>query len=327
VIRSGTARALAPTRKADDGGFRRDVLHGLSRRPRSLPSRHFYDAQGSRLFQWITRLPEYYLTRTERSVLGRHADAIAAPFLGRACAVVDLGAGDGHKTQLVLEPLRRAGARLIYAPVDLSEEALDEAARRVTEAMPTVEVQPIRAEYAAALRRLDRSGHREARLVLFLGSSIGNLEPPEAVGFLRQLAVRLRPGDHLLVGFDMVKPLALLRPAYQDARGVTRAFNLNLLVRINRELEGDLELDAFEHRVSWDPERPAMESWLESTRRQVVHVAGRAFELEAGERIQTEISCKYTAGHLDAFGLQAGLTEVARFQDEQGWFTDVLWRG
>jgi len=303
--------------------FLADVLAGLGRSPRSLPSSWFYDAHGSRLFQWITNLPDYYLTRVERRILEAHGEAIAAPFTGAPCTVVDLGAGDGHKTLLLLRRLAERAPALAYAPVDVSPAALGEAAARVRQALPAAAVMPVRATYVEALERLGGSGKK---LVLFLGSSIGNLEHAEALAFLRALRAALRPGDHVLVGFDLVKPLPLLQRAYDDPQGVTRAFNLNLLARMNRELSADFDLGAFRHRATWDPKRPAMESWLESQRRQTVHVGGRAFTLEAGERIHTEISCKYTGGAISALAEGAGFAEADRFQDPRAWFADALWR-
>jgi L-histidine Nalpha-methyltransferase len=315
-------RITAPA-GAPDAGLLREVLAGLGRRPRSLPPRLFYDERGSRLFQWITNLPGYYLTRCERDILERHADDVALRLGGRPCVAVDLGAGDGHKTQLLLERLRARCPAVTYAPLDVSAAALDEAAARVRAELPGVAVRPLRAEYADGLRRL--SAAPGVKLVLFLGSSIGNLESREAASFLRALRLSLRPGDHALVGFDLLKPVPLLRAAYDDPQGVTRAFNLNLLLRLNREWGADFDLGAFRHVATFDRRRPAMESWLESARRQTVHLAGRAFALEAGERIHTEISCKYTRRRVSRFAREAGFVEVARFEDARGWFLDALW--
>jgi L-histidine N-alpha-methyltransferase len=318
-----TATAGAEARAAPDG-FLSEVLAGLERRPRTLPSRWFYDARGSRLFQWITKLPDYYLTRVEREILARHGEELARPLAGRCVTVVDLGAGDGHKTRLVLDRLARVAAAVCYAPVDVSPAALDEAVRRVRVELPGVATAPRCATYAEALGQL--SAEPGVKLVLFLGSSIGNLEPAEAGRFLARLRLALRPGDLCLVGFDLVKPLPLLARAYDDPQGVTRAFNLNLLARINRELGADFDLSGFQHRATWDPVRPAMESWLESTRRQRVRVGGRSFSFEPGERIHTEISCKYTAADVSAYAGAAGFAEVGRFADAAGWFADALWQ-
>jgi dimethylhistidine N-methyltransferase len=210
-----------------------------------------------------------------------------------------------------------------YAPLDVSEAALEEAATRVRAELPGVAVRPLRAQYRDGLRRL--AADPAVKLVLFLGSSIGNLEHAEAAAFLRGLRRSLRPGDHALVGFDLVKPVRLLRAAYDDPQGVTRAFNLNLLARLNHELGADFDLGSFRHVATYDRRRPAMESWLESRRRQVVHLAGRNLAFEEGERIHTEISCKYTRRRAARFARDAGFDEVARFEDARGWFLDALW--
>jgi len=303
-----------------------DVQAGLARRPRSLPSALFYDARGSQLFQWITNLPDYYLTRVEREILEAHGDAIVAPVATGRCTVVDLGAGDGHKTQLLLRRLLAGGAEVTYAPVDISQAALDVARERVRAELPGVAVRPVRATYARALRLLAGGRDDGPKLVLFLGSSIGNLEHQAARDFLGGLRRALRPGDHVLVGFDLVKPLPILLAAYDDPQGLTAAFNLNLLTRLNRELGADFDLQAFRHVATWDPGRPAMESWLESRRAQVVHLGRIAHAFAAGERIHTEISCKYTGAQLTAFAAGAGFGEVGRFTDRAGWFADALWR-
>ena len=302
------------------------VLAGLACRPRSLASSLFYDARGSQLFQWITNLPEYYLTRVEREILEAHGEAIVAPMGRGRCTVVDLGAGDGHKTRLLLRRLLDRGAQVTYAPVDISQAALDVARERVRADMPGIQVRTVRASYARALRLLEGDREGGPVLVLFLGSSVGNLERGEATGFLAGLRRALRPGDHVLVGFDLVKPLPVLLRAYDDSQGLTGAFNLNLLTRLNRELGADFDLQAFRHVATWDPGRPAMESWLESTRRQTVLIGPVAHAFAAGERIHTEISCKYTLEQVGGFAAAAGFTEAGHFTDRDGWFVDALWR-
>jgi L-histidine Nalpha-methyltransferase len=322
------ARASPAARLAAPGPdlFLRDVLAGLGSQPKSLPSRYFYDPRGSRIFQWITNLPDYYLTGAEREILEQHREEIAAPLARRRCTVVDLGAGDGHKTRLLLERLRQRCPSVTYAPLDVSEAALEEATERVRGELPGVKLLPVLAEYGDGLRRLSVRQPEGVKLVLFLGSSIGNLERDQARGFLRELRGALRPGDHVLVGFDLVKRLDALQRAYDDPQGVTALFNLNLLARINRELGADFDLSAFRHRATWDPRRPAMESWLESTRRQTVHLAGHAIDLGHRERIHTEISCKYRDADVADFASEAGFAEVGLFHDARRWFADALWR-
>ena len=270
-------------------------------------------------------LGAYYPTRVEQEILERHAAEITAPFAGSPCTVVDLGAGDGTKTRLVLASLHERSPRATYAPIDISPAALADVSARMVAAFPRLAFPSIQAEYFDGVRALTRRD-TGALLVLFLGSNIGNLERREAIDFLRLLRRSLRRGDHVLVGFDLLKDVPVLRAAYDDQAGVTAAFNLNLLARINRELDGDFDLRHFEHVATFDPVRPAMESWLRSRRRQDVRVAGRRFRLEAGERVHTEISCKYREQDVDAFAAAAGFEEAGRYRDRRRWFVDTLWR-
>jgi len=306
--------------------FLRDVLAGLSSRPRSLPSVYFYDAQGSEIFKRIMALEEYYPTRCEQEILETHGEEVVAPFLRRRSTLVDLGAGDGAKTRLLLSRLHRRCPDLTYAPVDVSCSALAESSARMSAAFPGLSVEPVAAEYAEGLAWLGRREGSGSLLVLFLGSNIGNLERAGAHRLLGELRAALRPGDHVLVGFDLLKDLDVLRGAYDDGLGVTAAFNLNLLARMNRELGADFDLGAFAHRATFDPERPAMESWLESQRDQVATVGGARFAFQARERIHTEISCKYRESDVTEFARSAGFAEVGRFRDRRGWFLDALWR-
>ncbi len=305
--------------------FRADVLEGLFATPRFLPSVYFYDAWGSRLFQRIMALPEYYPTRCEREILEGHAGAIVASLGGGPATVVDLGAGDGDKTRVLLS--RLAGSRrLAYAPVDVSPDALREATARVRREWPAVALVPVEGEYGEGMRWLRAREGSGTFLVLFLGGNIGNLETEQAIAYLRELRRALRPGDKVLVGIDLVKDPLLLQRAYDDPGGVTAAFNLNLLARMNRELGADFDLDGFQHRATFDPGRPAMESWLVSRRQQAATVAGQRFVFQAGEAIHTEISCKYRERDLAHLAREAGFAEVGRFLDSRRWFADVLWR-
>ena len=271
------------------------------------------------------KLEAYYPTRIEHEILATHAQEITAPLGGDTCTVVDLGAGDGTKTRLLVAPLHGRCVRTAYAPIDISATALGDVSARMSSLFPRLRISPVQAEYFDGLRALHRPDSGTL-LVLFLGSNIGNLEAPEAIGFLRAMRAALRPGDHVLVGFDLVKDLPVLHAAYDDDTGVTAAFNLNLLARINRELDGDFDLGAFEHVATFDPARPAMESWLRSRRRQRARVAGHSFQFQVGERIHTEISCKYREADIDAFAAAAGFEEIGRFRDRRGWFVDALWR-
>ena len=226
--------------------FALDVLTGLSETPKQLNSRWFYDDEGSRLFQRIMALDEYYLTDSEREILETHGASIATNYIGQPVDVVDLGAGDGAKTMLLLERLREAGAGVRYVPIDISEDAMRGLCERVEARFPDIPVSGVVGEYIPALRWLSTQDARP-RLLLFLGSNLGNFDKPRARAFLRRLWSGLKTGDRVFVGFDLKKDIELLLAAYNDKDGVTRAFNLNLLSRINRELDGNFKVDQFRH--------------------------------------------------------------------------------
>lgn len=316
----------APNRPRMDERFRRDVLSGLSRVHPAIPSIWFYDANGSRLFQRIMDLPGYYPTRVETSILERCATAIVGSLGQGPSAVVDLGAGDGAKTRLLLSAARARDPVVAYSPVDVSRAALRAASARMRATWTGLEIRAVHADYVDGLRRAAAESSRGPLLALLLGSNIGNLEWGEALDLLRALRASLRTGDHLLVGFDLMKDVAVLKNAYDDPEGLTAAFNLNLLARINREVDGDFDVDAFGHRATFDPDRPAMESWLVARRDQVAHLSGHRFTFRAGDAIHTEISWKYTAGQITELARDAGFDEVDRYHDEHHWFADALWR-
>jgi L-histidine N-alpha-methyltransferase len=310
----------------DKKRFERDVLDGLGRTPKSLPSLYFYDERGSELFRRIMDLPEYYLTRAERNILERYGDAIAAPFAHKPCDVVDLGAGDGAKTRILLNHLALARSNVRYVPIDVSEGALVTVLDACSVELPWLSTAGVVAEYEAGIRWLSRSDAQRCRLVLFLGSNVGNLDDVRARGFFSSLHEALLPGDHVLVGFDLVKDARVLHPAYDDTAGVTAEFNLNLLSRINRELGANFDLGAFQHYATFSPARRAMESYLLSRRRQTVRVARREYAFEAWEPIHTEISRKYYESDIHAFAEEAGFVPVGHYFDEGGLFVDALWR-
>ncbi|MBI5068764.1 MAG: L-histidine N(alpha)-methyltransferase [Deltaproteobacteria bacterium] len=315
--------SVDPTSRA---AFRSAVIAGLDARPRALSSVWFYDAMGSLLFQRIMRLPGYYPTRVETEILEASSGEILGCLPVAPGAIVDLGAGDGAKTRLLLAAARRISPAVTYAPVDVAGEALRSATGRMRAVWPDLAVRAEQADYVEGLLRARRASGETPVLGLLLGSNVGNLEWAEAVSLLRSLRGSLAGGDHLLVGFDLLKDERVLRAAYDDPEGVTAAFNLNLLARINRELGGDLDLSAFSHRATFDLARPAMESWLVARRATVATIAGRRFRFASGEAIHTEISWKYTEAQLGALARAAGFEEVARWHDGRRWFCDALWR-
>ncbi|GAB2947533.1 L-histidine N(alpha)-methyltransferase [Hymenobacter coalescens] len=305
----------------------RHVLEGLSRPPRALSSMYFYDEVGSELFRQIMELPEYYPTRTEFELLSRHRQAISralAPVDGRPFHLLELGAGDGLKTKILLRELLATGTAFTYAPVDISPTALDGLAASLRAELPELRVEPLTAEYTTALTALRSQSGRKA--VLFLGSNIGNFLPEARQQFLAALAAQLGPDDRLLIGFDLRKAPRQIRAAYDDSQGVTAAFNLNLLRRLNQELAADFDLTAWEHFADYDPLTGAMRSYLISRRAQQVHVGalGRSFAFEAWEAIHTENSYKFTLPQIEELAAAAGLRVEQTFCDEQQWFADVL---
>lgn len=306
--------------------FRNDVLAGLRARPRRLQSVYFYDDAGSALFEQITQLPEYYLTRVEREILAEHADSIVSPVLGQPTCVVDLGAGDGHKTRILLERMHALGADVRYAPVDVSAAALWDSEQRIQRELPWLKVDPIHDDYIAGLTRVREVQAGRKLLVTWLGSSIGNFTYGQASSMLSGLAGALHVSDTLLIGFDLLKDPDLLVAAYADSQGVTAQFNFNLLERINKELDGDFDPREFVHHATFAPDRSAMESYLLSKRRQTVNVAGERFELEAWEPIQTETSCKYSDRQIEGLLANSGLVRTATYRDADGWFADVACR-
>jgi L-histidine N-alpha-methyltransferase len=298
---------------------------GLLRRRKSLPPWLFYDAQGSALFEEITALPEYYLTRTERAILVREAQAIALA-AGPPLEVVELGAGSAAKTEVLLEAVLEHQPRVTYVPLDVSAAALTYARARLRR-LRRVTVRPILARYPEGLT-LPPSPEGQRRLVLFLGSNIGNYDPPAARLLLTAVARALRPGDALLMGADLRKPADVLLPAYDDARGVTAQFNKNVLVRLNRELGADFDPDAFRHLAVWNARRSRVEMHLESTRDQRVAVQALATEmrLSRGERIHTESSYKLTPARVRQLLAGAGFRPEADWTDPRRWFGLYLGR-
>ena len=295
------------------------VREGLSGSPKWLPAKLFYDETGSALFERITELPEYYLTRTERAIFESHAAEILQA-AGPSLTLVELGAGTAVKTGILIEELLRRQPRALYYPIDVSPSALQEAATQLGRQFPQLRVNPIIADYTGGVEALNRISGR--KLVLYIGSSIGNFEPDESVRVLRRIRRTLRAGDALLLGADFAKSSKILIPAYDDSQGVTAAFNKNVLARINRELEANFDLDAFRHVALWNRRCSRMEMHLESTVAQQVFVPLLDMDIEfaAGERIHTENSYKYTAAMIESILRESGFKLEHSWQDRQKWF-------
>ena len=302
--------------RAEEDDFAASVLDGLSRPHKTLPCRFFYDARGSELFEEITQLPEYYPTRTETAILQAHA-AEMAEGLPAGGILVEFGSGSSLKTEILLRQLPQLGA---YVCVDVSDSALAAARARLASHFPALDVRPIVGDFSrtvtfpADLAQRPKTG-------FFPGSTIGNLTPAEAVRLLRAFGVFLAPSGRLIVGVDLKKDARRLHMAYNDSRGVTAAFNLNLLTRINRELAGTFDLGAFQHEAIYNPREGRIEMHLKSRCRQVVNILGRPFHFGAGERIHTENSYKYTIGQLHDLARSAGWQPLRVWTDQNNLFS------
>lgn len=306
------------TRSFADPAFRADVIAGLTRRPRAIPARWFYDRRGSELFEAITDLPEYYPTRTEIAILERIAPEVAA-IAGEGRAVVEFGSGSSTKTPILL----RAVAPSAYVPIDISGDFLRESSRVLSAAFPELLVLPFEADFMQALT-LPRTIAATPKLGFFPGSTIGNMTPLMAVDLLRAMRGSLGEGSLLLIGMDRIKDEAVLVPAYDDAAGVTAAFNLNLLERINRELDGTVPVDAFRHEAVWNDDRARIEMHLKAERDISFDVDGRSFSIAAGETIHTENSHKYGPRDARILLRSGGWTPVAHWTDPDERFAVYL---
>ncbi len=298
--------------------FERDLLAGLRKSPKCAPCKYFYDEEGSRLFEEICRLPEYYQTRTELALLKEHAGEIAT-LMGRHVELVEFGAGELHKVRTLLDALDLPYA---YTPIDISGDYLNAVCADLAKSYPDLRMRPIAADFTEAMTipRHEFGAHRAG---FFPGSTIGNFEPQEAVRLMRAMSAPLHGGG-LLIGVDQVKDPAVLHAAYNDAAGVTAAFNKNLLARANRELDADFDLNAFDHYAFYNPVRARVEIYLVSGKEQSVHVAGETFAFAKGEPIHTEYSHKYTIERFVALAAEAGLEVKRAWTDAAQWFA-LLW--
>lgn len=297
-----------------------EVLRGLTGMPKTLSPWLFYDEEGSRLFEAITELPEYYLTRTERAIFAEHADEILEAADGKNLKLIELGAGTATKTGLLLRAAVRRQERVEYLAIDVSESALAEAQQHIEEEIPGVSVITRVGDYTSGIEEIPVVGQR--RMVLYIGSSIGNFEPSDAVQVLREVRKRLVPGDKLLLGADRVKDRSALIPAYDDAAGVTAAFNKNILTRINRELGANFNLRLFRHRARWNDEHSRIEMHLESLIAQYITIPSLELEVkfQRGETIHTENSYKFTVQSIASIVERAGFEMTRCWTDEQQWF-------
>jgi dimethylhistidine N-methyltransferase len=309
--------------------FAADVLAGLSAMPKYLSSKYFYDDEGTRLFMEIMKLPEYYLTRCEYEIFSEQTDEIYQAFSTGADGfdLIELGAGDGTKTAVLIEHFLKQGADFTYSPIDISKEACDELTAKFRARFPGLRMKPHQGDYFQILGSL-RNGSARRKVILFLGSNIGNFSREQSVDFFKQLSAVMNNNDLLFTGFDLHKDPRVIAKAYDDDKGVTAAFNLNLLRRINRELGADFNLDKFSHYAVYRPIERAARSFLIRREKQAVYIAAleRSFEFDQWEPIFMEISQKYRLQTINELAVEGGFDVVRNFFDHKGYFCDSLWR-
>lgn len=315
-------------KNTDFGTFAQDVLLGLTSTPKTLPSKYFYDAKGDKLFQQIMGLPEYYLTRKEYEILEGQHEQILASILAQNTPfnLVELGAGDGMKTKILLRYLTTLNVEFTYYPVDFSGSVLEELEGSLAQELPQLTVNSIRDTYRDSLKKQAWEVGRP-NLILFMGANLGNFGVKEAKNIIDHLRVGTKKGDQVLVGFDLKKNPKTILDAYHDEQGVTREFNLNLLDRINRELDANFDRESFAHWPTYNPVSGECRSYLVSQKSQVVTIGAlnQSFEFEAFESIFTEISKKYSMSEIEYLASLGGFEVKEKFLDSEGYFADVLW--
>jgi len=308
--------------------FAEDVLRGLTSTPKQLSSRYFYDDEGSRLFIEIMGLPEYYLTRAEMKIFTEQAEAIYVAFANGSDSLdlIELGAGDGTKTAVLIEHFLKRRLDFTYSPTDISQEANDALQARFRDKFPDLRIKPHTGDYFKVLESL-RNGSDRRKVLMFLGSNIGNFSQEKALEFFRSIRSVLNANDRLFIGFDMQKDPRVIVRAYDDPLGVTAAFNLNLLRRINRELDADFDLTKFSHYAQYRPLECAARSFLISREKQSVTIKAldRSFDLEQWEAIFMEISQKYTHAMIEELASESGFAIETEFYDDENFYVDSLW--
>lgn len=307
--------------------FARDVEKGLSSNPKTLPSKYFYDETGDSLFQQIMDLDEYYLTRSEFEILDTYKSEMLEIFdPSHLFDLVELGAGDGFKTKILIEHFLKQKVAFKYVPVDISSNVLQILEKDLRDSFSDLDMECIQDDYFHALDKLQHTDNAR-KIILFLGSNIGNLTDSAALGFLKKLRDFMNPHDLLLIGMDLKKDPQVILNAYSDSKGITRKFNLNLLTRINNELGGDFDVSAFHHYATYNPATGITASYLVSTEDQLVKISSidASFHFRRWEPIHTEISRKYDLHEVSNFCETAGFRLIGNFQDSKNYFVDSVW--
>ncbi|MDN3671141.1 L-histidine N(alpha)-methyltransferase [Echinicola jeungdonensis] len=318
-----------PTTTSYLSHFAKDVLEGLSAKEKFIPSKYFYDKKGDRLFQQIMHLPEYYLTKKEFEILDKFKDRILAPIIQqeKEFNLVELGAGDGLKTKILIDFLIQEKIKFKYFPIDISGNALEELSKALKKEFPGLGVQPIENSYGEALK-MKNWNNGSPSLLLFLGANMGNFNPEGVDNMVQLISGALQAGDQVLMGIDLKKDPELILKAYHDKQGVTKTFNLNVLERINMELGGDFKLDQFKHWPVYNPMTGECKSYLVAMKNQTVHIEGikKTIYFKKAESIHTEISKKFDLEEVMALAQGHGFEIVKNFLDDQEFFADSLWR-
>lgn len=307
--------------------FAEDVLEGLSGKEKHLSSKYFYDDNGSRIFMQIMKMAEYYPTGCEFEILSQQSDRILQqlPFANQEFNIVEFGCGDGMKTRHLLATFMAKGANFTYIPIDISQEAIDTLEKNVRAVLPDIDMQPQTGDYFEILNGLAQNS--KPNLFLFLGGNIGNYRHEEAVSLLKKFNAGMHKGDMLLMGMDLKKNPRTIQKAYDDPHGITKAFNMNLLKRINDELDADIKLDQFDFYCDYNPKSGEVNSYLVSLKKQHFHstVLNTTFYFEKDEMIWTELSQKYNPDDIKQLAKETGLTVAHNFMDCRHYFTDSLW--
>lgn len=304
-----------------------DILRGLSASPKWILPKYFYDEAGSKIFTEIMKMPEYYLTPCEIEILTFHGKTIAKMLTGNSpFRLIEFGPGDGYKSGIILDLLMDAGARLSYNPVDISVTSNDQIKEKLGTKFPTLSIEPVTGDYLTIPGNIRTPGTLRLA-ILFLGSNIGNLNTREMNRFFGNIAKYMLPGDCIVIGFDLKKSPAVIMRAYNDPNGLTARFNLNLLVRMNRELKTDFDIEAFQHHTAYDPVTGEVKSYIVSMIDQAVYcpVLGTSFAFRKWEPVFTELSKKYEIGEIDSLAEDFGFRVADNFTDHRGFFVDSFW--
>ncbi|MGC5745589.1 L-histidine N(alpha)-methyltransferase [Chryseobacterium sp. NFX27] len=307
--------------------FRTDVLEGLKNSPKRLSSKYFYDKTGDQLFQEIMAMPEYYLTRCELDIFKNKTADLARLIIpeNEPFDLIELGAGDAMKSTFLLKHLVEKGIQFTYMPIDISGNILSILKEKLSRELPDLEIAALEGEYFEMLQKAASLSGRK-KVILFLGSNIGNMNPEEAEHFCHSLNRNLTSGDRVLVGFDLKKNPHTILNAYNDGKGVTAAFNLNLLTRINRELDADFDLKQFQHYQTYDPISGACKSYLVSLQKQTVKIENDSILFEENELIDMEISQKFSEERIEELREESGFKRIGEIKDSKKWFVDTVWQ-